>query len=51
MIVGSKPAVYLGQLSAATYANLPPRMQAACREMVRLGEIEIENMPGQLAGR
>ena len=48
---GQKTAgVYLGQLSAATYTNLPPRMQAACREMVRLGEITIENMPGMPAG-
>ena len=43
-------AVYLGQLSAGTYANLPPRMQAACREMVRLGEITIENVGGSENG-
>ena len=35
--------VYLGELSAGTYSRLPPRMQAACREMVRLRQITIEN--------
>jgi hypothetical protein len=44
-------AVYLGQLSAGTYARLPVRMQAACREMVKLGEITIEDMPSMPAGR
>jgi len=42
--------VFLGEMSASTYAGLPPRMQAACREMVRLGEMTIEGMSGQLAG-
>lgn len=37
-------AVYLGEMSAGTYQKLPPRMQAACREMVKHGEMTIENM-------
>ena len=41
--------IFLGEMSAGTYAGLPPRMQAACREMVKLGEMTIEGMPGQLA--
>ena len=45
---GQKPAAaYLGQLSAATYATLTPRMQGACRELVRLGEITIEGQIGR----
>jgi len=36
--------VFLGEMSAATYSKLPPRMQAACRTMVTLGEITIEGM-------
>jgi hypothetical protein len=36
---------FLGELSAATYAIYPPPIQAAFREMVKLGEITIEGMP------
>jgi len=42
--------IFLGEMSASTYAGLPPRMQAACREMVRLREMTIEGMPCQMAG-
>lgn len=45
-----KSAAHLGQLSASTYARLPPKMQAACREMARRGEITIEVLPGQSTG-
>jgi len=42
---------YLGELSAATFSSLPPKMQAACRAMQKAGEIDIEE-PGQpAAGR
>ena len=45
---GQKTAAgYLGQLSAATYATLPPRMQTACRRLVSLGEITIEKVGGE----
>ena len=45
-----KPVVHLGQMPAATYAALPPKMQKACRIMVENGEMTIESMPSQSAG-
>ncbi|MGB8219514.1 MAG: hypothetical protein WCE46_03935 [Methanoregula sp.] len=38
----SPAIVFLGELSASTYARLPPKMQAACRELAERGEITIE---------
>jgi len=40
---------YIGQLSADTYATLPPSFQAIARNLAQRGEISIENTPVRVA--